>query len=94
LEELSTVTSSELLLNTSTPEGQAFVWMTETDPLMPNVCTYPTLLQRYGLATFYYATDGDNWLVKDGWLGMDEECVWAGIECTDGILASNMTLRK
>ena len=95
LQELSLFTAEDRLLNSSTPEGQAFLFMTETDPLFPNVCTYPTLTQRYGLATFYYSTTGDQWTDSTGWLGEEGECLWLGITCdTDGIVATNMTLRK
>lgn len=35
-------------------------------------------LQRYSLATFYYATNGDQWLKNDFWLSDRTECHWYG----------------
>lgn len=92
LSQLSFVTNTSLLLNPSTPQGLAYLFMT-TDPLLPNVCTYPTIDQRYGLATFYYATTGADWLNSQGWLGPTDECQWFGVSCENDRV-SNLTLRK
>ena len=68
--------------------------MANGDPLLPNPCTYPTILQRYGLATFYYSTGGMNWFDDTDWLGNTVECDWFGVVCNDGVNAANLTLRK
>ena len=93
LDQLSEITAASILQDPTTSQGQAFLFM-NNDPLNPNVCSYPTIDQRYGLATFYYATDGENWLNKQGWLSNQLECNWSGVDCMDGTLASNLTLRK
>jgi hypothetical protein len=36
--------------------------------------------QRYIMALFYYAMDGDNWVQKQGWLSEKSECEWFGID--------------
>jgi hypothetical protein len=94
LEYLSTWTSSDQLLMQDSPQGQAFIFMTEQDALMPNVCVYATLEQRYALATFYYSTSGGDWNANPGWLGDLQECEWFGIACDSDDLVVNMTLRK
>jgi hypothetical protein len=78
---LSTVTDPDLLDDPSTPQGQAFNWIVGSDPLAIDPCTYPTTAQRYGLATFYYATAGADWIKSDDWLGGSDECEWFGITC-------------
>mmetsp|Transcript_6265 Transcript_6265/g.13954 ORF Transcript_6265/g.13954 Transcript_6265/m.13954 type:complete len:236 (+) Transcript_6265:173-880(+) len=91
-DQLSLVSDSADLLNPNTPQGQAFIFM-NNDPLDPNVCAYP-IEQRYGLVTFYFATEGALWTANTGWVGGLTECNWFGLLCNDGSLVSNMTLRK
>jgi hypothetical protein len=93
LDRLSLITNQSLLIDESTPQGLAFKFMAIEDPLMPNVCAYPTIDQRFGLATFYYATNGNNWTVSDGWMGPTNECEWYGVFCVDN-LVTNLTLSK
>jgi hypothetical protein len=78
---LTKVVDEALLSDTSTPQGLAYKWLSESDPLDPNPCSYPTLLQRFGLATFFYATGGDKWKKSDKWLGDSNECDWYGVTC-------------
>ena len=78
---LSSITDADIINDPSTPQGQAFEWIVEKDPLAVNPCTYPTIAQRYGLATFYYSTVGTDWLKNDDWLGGLEECKWLGVTC-------------
>lgn len=80
LEQLSQITSESLLTNPSTPQGQAYTFMVN-DPLQPNVCSYPTLNQRYALATFYFSTNGASWVNDSGWLSAVGECNWSGVTC-------------
>lgn len=91
LDQLSLITNPVILLDPNTPQGQAYIFMT-TDPLMPNVCTYPTIDQRYGLATLYFATGGAAWFEKTNWLGPVVECQWFGVTC-NGFYAQNLSLR-
>ena len=92
-DQLSLITDPSLLSNPSTPQGMAFLFM-DTDPLLPNVCSYPTIFQRYGLATIYFSTSGDSWTDNTGWLGDSPECDWFGVVCTDGINLIELLLRK
>ena len=59
-ERLSNITDPDLLSDLETPQGQAFNWITREDGLELDV-NNPTLDQRYILATFYFATNGDGW---------------------------------
>ena len=78
---LSTVSDPDLINDPSSPQGQALKWIVESDPLAIDPCTYPTIAQRYGLATFYYATVGTGWEKSDDWVGGLEECKWFGVTC-------------
>jgi hypothetical protein len=93
LQLLSTLTSATLLTNPQTPQGAAFQFMVN-DPLQPDVCgSFPTLLQRYSLASLYFSTGGPDWSVDVGWLTATSECTWQGINCVAGVFATNLTLR-
>jgi hypothetical protein len=78
---LTKIVDEALLTDISTPQGLAFKWLSELDPLDIDPCSYPTLLQRYGLATFFYSTGGDKWIKSDQWLGDTMECNWYGVSC-------------
>ncbi|CAB9505341.1 Leucine Rich Repeat [Seminavis robusta] len=76
---LASVLPTETLLvvrkNPNSPQAKAFDHVTAN----PSFSTFPEwrVLQRFALATFYYATRGNNWNVKDGWLQHDmDECQW------------------
>jgi hypothetical protein len=94
-DELALITDPVLLLNPSTPQGSAFLFITE-DPLIMDagVCSYPTIAQRYGLATFYFSTNGEAWTQNTGWIGTSGECNWFGVTCVDGINITDLLLRK
>ena len=54
----------------------AYSWLLEDKYLMEY--SRKKKLQRYSLATFYYATNGDQWLKNDFWLSDRTECHWYG----------------
>ena len=79
LETLSQFTPRETLLDMSTPQGMAYFFLlSENNPSY--VCS-PTVIQRYGLATFYFATDGSDWTNNNRWLTNTQECNWFGVDC-------------
>ena len=80
-ETLQKVTDASILNDESTPQGKAYVWMLEGDEAEIDPCNYPTVEQRFALATFFYSTDGSSWENSDGWLTGSNECSWAGISC-------------
>mmetsp|Transcript_31232 Transcript_31232/g.57153 ORF Transcript_31232/g.57153 Transcript_31232/m.57153 type:complete len:434 (+) Transcript_31232:1-1302(+) len=69
------------------PQYRAAMWMSDQDPIQ-NIKTGGTGLdlddngfeQRYVMALFYYAMDGNLWKENKGWLGEDSVCKWFGIE--------------
>jgi hypothetical protein len=91
--QLSALTNSSLLSNNATPQGRAYQFMT-VDPLQPNVCSYPTIDQRYGLATLAYATNVNNWTNSENWLQDTRECEWFGVFCESDGRVVNLTLSK
>ncbi|CAB9504604.1 LRR receptor-like serine threonine-protein kinase [Seminavis robusta] len=60
------------------PQNRSFEWIIQ-DPLFDNYTDH-RILQRYGFATFYYATGGGTksyWYSDDHWLSYDHhECDW------------------
>lgn len=87
MDVLSPITPESILVDSSTPQGQAFGFLANDDPGLQDPCSSSTIEQRYGLATFYYALEGENWFETDGWLSGSSECEWLGVECGDN---SNM----
>lgn len=78
----------------STPQGQALQWITFDDPAQIDPCTYPDVAQRYAMATFYFATDGANWMSSENWLSAESECDWMGVTCNDDGQVTEFALRK
>jgi hypothetical protein len=62
------------LSDLSSPQFRAAQWLSEE----PNFGSYSDrrTLQRYVLATMYFATKGDQWTNSDGWLTTENECNW------------------
>jgi hypothetical protein len=94
LNVLVNVTDETLLTDPSTPQGMAFAWLLNDDPLQVDPCTYVTILQRYALATFSYSTGSDSWNQAIGWLSGQFECDWLGITCIGGDLVTQLLLCK
>ncbi|GKY97125.1 hypothetical protein MPSEU_000670900 [Mayamaea pseudoterrestris] len=61
----------ENLLTADTPQNLAFV-ATSNETSFDDT----RLLQRYAMRVFYHATNGPSWIVKDGWDGNLDECLW------------------
>jgi hypothetical protein len=66
----------EALNSTSSPQYMAYSWLLGDKFLMEY--SRRRILQRYSLVTFYYATNGDQWLKNDFWLSDRTECHWYG----------------
>jgi hypothetical protein len=83
--EPTLVNLQDLILSVSLDDGAALV-----DPLSPQSKALAWLdsntnlesfddfqkIQRFVLAMFYYSTNGDGWLIRDGWLMDEHECNW------------------
>jgi hypothetical protein len=94
LEILSPITNPSILQDPSTPQGMAFDYMVNDDPYLRNPCGKPTIEERYGLTTLYFATNGDSWTNREGWLGEEQECAWFGVECDENNLVTKLQLCK
>jgi hypothetical protein len=84
--EFLTPLSGNALKVQGSPQYKAAMWM-ESGDMMPNSRGGTGLsindagfTQRYIMALFYYAMDGDNWVQKQGWLSEKSECEWFGID--------------
>jgi len=91
---LSTVSNSSLFDDPTTPQAQALNWITNEDTIEPVLCpnqigedctmggTVNPMVQRYIMATFYFATQGENgWIKVNKWLTPVNECEWGGVTC-------------
>ena len=87
---INQVSGASTLNDKTSPQWLAFQWLDEQDSL--TVCPdNGNVAQRYGLALFYFATNGDEWLTctRDGskscggepFLSGVHECKWGGITC-------------
>ena len=86
MDTLSSITDPALLLDPLSPQGKAYDWMKNVDTAL-DVCTYPTLNQRYAMATLYFSTNGDGWTKSADWLTDVSECSWELAICNaDGVL--------
>lgn len=63
------------LEDASSPQYRALEWLSENEYLE----TYPDWrrIQRYALAVFFFATNGQEWIVNRAWNSDDDECTWA-----------------
>jgi len=94
LNQLGAVTDMMLLLDMNTAQGQAYDWLVNEDPAQIDPCTYPTVGQRYALATLYYGSGGTGWNNSAAWLSELDECFWVGVECSPMGWVTGVILRK
>lgn len=74
--------STMALADESSTQSRALDWLYTSDP---SGLSDIRLVQRWALASFYYATDGDRWVINQGWM-QQEECDWYGVTCHNGII--------
>lgn len=75
---LVNVTDVELLLMNTTSQGLAYEYLMSDSSL--DVCNCD-ILQKYALATMFFATQGNNWINNSGWLVEPNECDWFQVRC-------------
>jgi len=71
------------------PQGQALEWILQDAVGNPPEKDF-RVLQRFGLATFHFATvsDSEKWDHVTGWLSVEHECTWHNVRCgPDGSLS-------
>ena len=67
----------DALEDVESPQFRSLRWLLEDHP--PEVLTNYTdyrKLQRFALASFYYATNGQGWDFRQFWLTLEDECLW------------------
>jgi hypothetical protein len=72
---------------------RALSWLVDDDPANLAVDTDPTtLLERYTVALFYFATVGEYWTNENNFLTSNAVCSWSGLECNDQGFITTMDL--
>jgi Leucine-rich repeat (LRR) protein len=75
--------STMAIANENSTQSRALDWLYVSDP---SGLSDLRLVQRWVLASFYYATDGDRWVINQGWMQPGEECDWYGVTCHNGMI--------
>jgi hypothetical protein len=74
--------SRESLRKENSPQSKALAWLKNNTVL--ETYSLQRRLQRFSLATLFYATGGERrWEKKDGWLSDEDECSWYTGQKTD-----------
>ncbi|CAB9509903.1 LRR receptor-like serine threonine-protein kinase [Seminavis robusta] len=69
-------TASTILQDSRSPQSMAFEWLMEEIDILQNL-TAGRAVQRFVLATFYFANSEEQWLFSDNWLNHSvHECLW------------------
>jgi hypothetical protein len=85
------ISGSEVFEDPESPQFRAGFFISEEDPYTSQLTTVEQLEDRYASITFYYATNGDDWLscsstdtscTEGPWL-VDDVCGWSGVGCTE-----------
>ena len=71
--------SGDALNVQGSPQYNAAMWISDKDERNLDLSD-GGFEQRYIMALFYYAMDGNNWNQKQGWLTGESECYWFGID--------------
>jgi hypothetical protein len=107
LNYLTTLSTSPKDLGTdlSAPQYRAAKWLVDEDTYNESSSLSiedPKTLQRYALATLYFATGGNNWRLcgeksascgDTTWLTATDECDWFSLICEEGII-TQISFRK
>lgn len=62
------------LADPTSPQARAFAWLSSNTGL--ETYSQERIVTRYTLATFYYSTTGEDWLVQTNWMTNEDECRW------------------
>lgn len=75
-EEILPPYSQEAIEDLDSPQSEAFTWL-ETDVVANDAFLIDKRVQRFALASFFYASGGEEWTSNTGWLDLNEdECDW------------------
>jgi len=104
MEYLTTVSEKKSLQDRNSPQNEALMWLSDEDGMKLSHDD-PNFHQRFILAVFYFATNGDNWSKcfrgdvhctdspnKVAFLSPEHECNWNGIFCDENKKISVISL--
>ncbi|CAB9523982.1 Leucine Rich Repeat [Seminavis robusta] len=76
-----TTTVTAIINSPTSPQSMAFEWLMEEFDILHNL-TEGRVVQRFALATFYFANSKEPWSFSDNWLNHSvHECLWySGLE--------------
>jgi hypothetical protein len=92
---LQDISDLNALNDETSPQGCAFKWITDGDPINPPLrpgCDDAQIIQRYILAVLYCATNGIGWTNAKGWLSEESECEWYGVDCDSPEVVTSLDL--
>lgn len=105
-EFLSAFSDESELKRVGSPQYRASKWIADEDVLHLPI-DYPTFVERYALAVFYFATGGPNWPLHLGFLTERSTCDWfhigfgaddkprhVGANCQEGANVKQLFFRK
>mmetsp|Transcript_29479 Transcript_29479/g.43283 ORF Transcript_29479/g.43283 Transcript_29479/m.43283 type:complete len:460 (-) Transcript_29479:573-1952(-) len=78
---LESISDRTLMETPDTYEYNALQWIENEDTLMLESTDELALRQRYIMALFYFALNGESWSLNMGWLLGVSECKWYGVSC-------------
>jgi len=80
---IQTISPKETILKAGTAQNRAGTWVAESYPSDLTSENSYRIIQRYVLATLFFALNGDtNWKSTGDWLSEKHECNWFGISCS------------
>lgn len=84
---VQSISNVTLLKDPSTPQSQAFKWITFNDPQQlsltgKNNVTKAKLAQRYIMSLLYYSLNGHGMQNSSMWLSKSGECNWYQVSCS------------
>jgi hypothetical protein len=79
---LNATADETTLLDSSTPQGQAFDQLWRLEYETHTHATPLRVIQRYGLLVLYHSTNPAGWENASGWSGA-EECNYFGVDCSE-----------
>jgi hypothetical protein len=92
------VSGAEALLDDSSPQFRALRWLANDDPMVLDMDSSPTLVERYIVAVLYFATSGEGWEDQRNFLSAIAVCEWnndlIGTVCNEDDLVVDLNLRK
>jgi len=85
----TTISDITLVSDNTTPQGQAFDWLVNIDPLFLCPDEEDAIIQRYSIGVFYFSTGA---VSSPENLSSDHECNWPEIQCSsaDAVLVVNI----